>query len=194
MDHTLEELKDLRLKDQKDQVTKYKIPTLNEALAWGVGKVIFTLDIKPETPYELVVEAVRRAKADAYVIIITYSPNQAARIYSLAPDLMISASIRNASDLLRLNDRDIPDNRLVAFVGTREPDKSLVDLLHGHGIPIILGTIGNLDKQAAAKGNQVYSEYIERGADILSTDRPLEAGKSLKYYIAKRGIKSPFIP
>ncbi len=193
LDHTCEELKDLRLKDQDDKVTKYKIPTLDEALKWGVGKVIFTLDIKPETPYDLVVNAIRKAKAEAYVVIITYSPNQAGRIFSLAPDLMISASIRNSGDLLRLNDRDIPDNRLVAFVGTREPDPSLVELLHGHGIPIILGTIGNLDKQATAKGNQVYAEYIERGADILSTDRPLEAGKSLRYYITKRGLKSPFI-
>ncbi|MGJ1318961.1 glycerophosphodiester phosphodiesterase family protein [Sphingobacterium spiritivorum] len=192
-DYTLAELKKLKLKDNNGKLTLYRIPTLEEALAWGIGKVIYTLDVKQETPYSLVINAIRKTRAEAHVIIITYNPNQADRIFSLAPDLMISASIRNSGDLLRLNDRDIPDNRLVAFVGTREADKGLVDLLHGHGIPIILGTMGNLDKQAKANGNQIYAEYVDRGADILSTDRPLEAGKSLKYYILKRGIKSPFI-
>lgn len=36
--------------------------------------------------------------------------------------LMISASVKNLDDLARLNEKDIPDNKLLAFVGTREAD------------------------------------------------------------------------
>src|SRR5690606_39940190 len=93
-------------------------------------------------------------------------------VHNLAPDLMISASIKNVEDLVRLNDLDVPDTRLVAFIGTSQADKKLTDLLHQHGILCILGTIGNLDRQAQQRGEQVYAEYIENGADILSTDRP----------------------
>jgi len=69
----------------------------------------------------------------------------------------------------------------------------LDEKLHAHGIKTTRGTLGNLDKQADNKGYQVYAEYIENGADILSTDRPGEAQKALDFYIQKRNIKSPFI-
>src|SRR5690606_41563064 len=107
------------------------------------------------------------------------SAAQAAVVHNLAPDLMISASIKSTEDLLRLNDRDVPDTRLVAFVGTSEVDRQVTDLLHQHGILCILGTIGNLDRRAKQNGDQVYADYIENGADILSTDRPLQAAKAL---------------
>jgi Glycerophosphoryl diester phosphodiesterase len=186
-------LKKLKLKDPAGNVTSYRIPTLDETLQWGAGKVIFTLDVKRDVPYVAVIDAIRRNKAEAYCVIITYSADQAATVHQLAPDVMISASIRSASDLLRLNDRNIPDNRLVAFVGTREADQALYDLLHGHGILCILGTTGNLDKQAAARGDTVYTAFVERGADILSTDRPLEAGRALQSYRIKNKLTSSFI-
>lgn len=186
-------LKKLKLKDTEGNVTPYRIPTLDETLQWGAGRVIFTLDVKRDVPYAAVIDAIRRNKAEAYSVVITYSANQAAIVHQLAPDVMISASIQSASDLLRLSDHNIPDNRLVAFVGTREADTSLYELLHGHGILCIVGTIGNLDKQAAARGDTVYSALIERGADILSTDRPLEAGQALQRYRNQYKLKSSFI-
>ena len=190
---TYRELKELYLKDSKGEQTTYKIPTLEETLAWGAGKVIFTLDVKKDVPYHLVIDAIRKTKAEAYSIIITYSADQAAVVHNLAPDLMISASIKSAEDLIRLNDSDVPDTRIVAFIGTSEADKGVTDLLHQHGILCILGTMGNLDRQAKEKGDQVYADYIENGADILSTDRPLQAAKTLDYYIRKRNLSSPYI-
>ncbi|MFD2538162.1 glycerophosphodiester phosphodiesterase family protein [Sphingobacterium chuzhouense] len=191
--YTLAELKELHLKDPAGTVTNYRIPTLEETLRWGIGQVIFTLDVKRNVPYQLVVDAIRKTKSEAYSVIITYSANQAAVVHNLAPDLMISASIKNVEDLIRLNDLDIPDTRLVAFIGTSQADKNLTDLLHQHGILCILGTIGNLDSQAQQRGEQVYAEYIENGADILSTDRPFQAAKTLDYYSKQRNLSSPFI-
>lgn len=186
-------LKKLKLKDAEGNVTAYRIPTLDEALQWGAGKVIFTLDVKRDVSYASVIDAIRRNKAEAYCVVITYSADQAAVVHQLAPDMMISASIQSASDLLRLNDNNIPDNRLIAFVGTREADKALYNLLHEHGILCILGTMGNLDKQAAVRGDTVYTALVERGADILSTDRPFEAGKALQSYRIKHKLTSNFI-
>src|SRR5690606_1027155 len=109
------------------------------------------------------------------------------------PELMISASIGSAADLLRLNERNVPDNRLVAFIGTHEADEALYKLLHNHGILCILGTMGNLDKQAVARGDQVYTGFVERGADMLSTDRPREAGKALNGYRNRHQLSSPYV-
>ncbi|MBK1441954.1 glycerophosphodiester phosphodiesterase family protein [Parapedobacter sp. ISTM3] len=190
---TFAALRKLRLKDSEGNLTAYRIPTLDEALQWGAGKVVFTIDVKRDVPYAAVIEAIRRNSAQAYSVVITYNADQAAAVHQLAPDLMISASIRSADDLLRLSDRNIPDNRLLAFVGTSEAPTSVYELLHGHGIPCILGTMGNLDKRAATRGDTVYTGLVERGADILSTDRPIEAGRALHAYRNAHKLTSPFV-
>ena len=43
----------------------------------------------------------------------------------------------------------------------------------------MLGTLGNLDRQVQAKGDHLYQKFRQRGADILATDRPLEAAKAI---------------
>lgn len=190
---TLAELKSLKLKDTEGKSTSYRIPTLQEALVWGKGKVIFTLDAKSDIPYQLLNDVITKANAQAYSVVITYSGKQAKALYRINPDLMISASIKSAEDLTRLAALGIPDNRIIAFIGVHQPQEKLVEILHQHGIKIILGTLGNLDRQAEQRGYQTYAEYIEKGADVLSTDRPLEAHKALDYYIRKRNITSPYI-
>jgi glycerophosphoryl diester phosphodiesterase len=176
---TLTEIKELRLKDNEGSLTSFRVPTLDEVLRWGRDKVIFTLDVKRGVPYKMMVDAVRRNKAEAYSIIITYSATQAAEVYKLAPDLMISASIRSVADLERLNQLGIPNNRIVAFVGTSAPDKSVYDYLHSKGIWCILGTMGNLDKSASATSDKLYVDLVKGGADILSSDRGVESGLEL---------------
>lgn len=192
-DFTYDELKNFRLKDKKGNLTKFSIPTLEEVLLWGKAKVIFTLDVKKEVPYALVSDLIDKVDAEAYSVVITYNANQARAVYNINPDLVISASIQSENDLRRLAEIGIPDNKLIAFVGTRMPEQSLISLLHKHGIKVILGTIGNLDQKASSKGYQVYAEYVEGGADILSTDYPFEAKKALDYYIRKRRLSSPYI-
>lgn len=191
--YTLQEIKSFQLKDNDGKVTKYKIPTLEEVLLWGKGKVIFTLDVKQDIPYDLLSSIIYKTKAEANTVIITYSAAQARVLSRVNPELMISVSVSSQKDINKLAEFGIPDNRLVAFVGTSQAKPELVELLHAHGIQIILGTIGNLDKQARSKGYQVYADYIENGADILSTDEPEMALKALSYYIRKRNITSPFI-
>lgn len=190
---TYAELQELKLKDPSGKVTRYGIPTLEQALLWGKNAVIYTLDVKREVPYELLVDIIRKTQSETSSIIITYTANQAAAVNRLAPDLMISASIKSMDDLTRLYGLDIPDTRLVAFVGTAEPDTSLYNNLRRHGIRSILGTIGNLDKSAKKAGYQRYAEFVDRGADILSTDHPMEAAKALSFYINKRNIRSKYI-
>ncbi|MGO1520605.1 MAG: glycerophosphodiester phosphodiesterase family protein, partial [Sphingobacterium sp.] len=134
---------------------------------------------------------IRRTQTEANSVIITYSPAQAAIVNQLAPDLMISTTIRNPEDLSRIDDLGVPTNRLVAFVGTSEPDPALYDSLQKRGVKSILGTMGNLDRSAKKSGYQRYADFIVRGASIISTDRPFEVQKALDFYINKREIRSP---
>lgn len=184
------ELKALQLKDNDGKVTAFHIPTLDEVLKWGKDKVIFTLDVKRGVPYKKMIEAVRRNKAEAYIVMITYNVGQAEEVHRLAPDLMISASIRSVADLERLNQAGIPNDRIVAFVGTSAPEKSVYDYLHSKGIWCILGTMGNLDNSSKSQGEKLYRTLIENGADILSSDRGIESANELMKYSSEKGLQT----
>ncbi len=187
---TFDELKALQLKDNDGKVTTFHIPTLDEVLKWGKDKVIFTLDVKRGVPYKKMIEAVRRNKAEAYSVIITYNAGQAEEVHRLAPDLMISASVRSVADLERLNQAGIPNNRIVAFVGTSAPEKSVYDYLHAKGIWCILGTMGNLDNSSKSQDEKLYRTLIENGADILSSDRGIESANELMKYSSEKGLQT----
>lgn len=187
---TYAELQKLRLKDDDGKITDFKIPTLEEVLRWGKNKVLFTIDIKRGVPYEKIIAAVRKTKSETNAIVITYNANQAAKVHELAPDLMISATVKSPEDLERLNKMGVPNDKIIAFVGITEPSKSLYEYLHGKGISTILGTMGNLDRSAKANANKtIYSDLIANGADVLSTDEVALAGKQLDAYRANKQLK-----
>lgn len=188
--YTYNELQKLTLKDDDGKVTSFKIPTLEEVLRWGKDKVLFTIDIKRGVPYEKIIAAVRKTKSETNAIIITYNANQAAKVHRLAPDLMISATVKSAEDLERLNQMGVPNDKIVAFVGVSAPSKSLYQYLNSKGISTILGTMGNLDRSAKANLNKnIYSDLIADGADVLSTDEVSLAGEQLNLYRAKNKLK-----
>lgn len=180
IDQTWDEMKDVKLKDNAGTLTTFKIPTLEEVIKWGKNKVIYTLDVKRNTPYEKVVDMVKKLHAENYCVIITYDVNQAKKVYQLDPDLMISVTIRDLKEYERHQQAGIPDKNMVAFIGTREPNKAFNDFLHQKGICTILGTLGNLDKMAVAKGDYIYKGFVNNGADILSTDRMIEAYDAIR--------------
>ena len=177
---TLAQLQKLFLRDNAGTLTTYRIPTLGAVLNWARNKAILTLDSKQDLPPARLVAAVRRAKAEGYAAIITYSIEAAQQYHRLAPDLLISTTVRNEGDFQRLAASGIPFDRILAFVGVSEPTPALYQLLHDQGITCILGTMGNLDRKAAARATNVYAELIANGADILATDRPDEVAEAIK--------------
>ncbi|MDW7691588.1 glycerophosphodiester phosphodiesterase family protein [Flammeovirgaceae bacterium SG7u.111] len=173
-------IKSLKLKDTKGAITEFSVPTLKEALEWGKGKAILMLDVKRGVPFEKVVKEVRETHSEAFVAIITYSAEDAKKVYELAPELMLSVSARNTDELERLLSAGIPTNRMVAFTGTTSSAPEHYIKLHELGIFCIMGTMGNLDKKAEQKGIEVYQKLLDNGVDILATDRPTEAYKAIK--------------
>lgn len=162
----------LQLKDNDGNVTNHKVPTLVEVLDWGRGKCVMSLDVKRGVPFEKVVEAIAVTKTEGSVMIIVYNMEDAKRVYELNPRLLLSVSIRNEEELQRFEATGIPARNVVAFTGTRTKEKAFYDKLHQRGISCILGTLGNLDKSAEARGDQLYQEFRALGVDIFATDRP----------------------
>ncbi|GAA5042634.1 glycerophosphoryl diester phosphodiesterase [Marivirga lumbricoides] len=179
-DFTLSELLKFKLVDNEGKQTPYQIPTLDQALAWGKGKVLYTLDVKRGVPYDKVLKVIKKYEAETYAAIITYRIQDAELVHSLNPDVIISVSAGDDGALKQIRKSGIPFSQLLGFVGTKEPGKDHYQKLQKLEITAILGTLGNLDKSAKAKRNDaVYVTYVNNGANIIATDRPLEVSNIL---------------
>ncbi len=191
-DFTWAQLRKLQLKDDQENLTPYGIPTLSEVLHWAKGKTVLFLDSKRSVPPERMVRAVREAGAEAYTIVITYTPEKAAQIHRLHPQLMLSVNIYQLADFERLTALGVPTERMAAFTGVSENDPSLYRFLHDKGISCITGTMGNLDRKAEARGNQVYQDLIRNGSDILSTDQPEAVAEAYRPLLPEQSSKWRF--
>jgi glycerophosphoryl diester phosphodiesterase len=172
------EIHHLFLKDDYGTVTRYHPPSLEEVLHWAGRGHQLTLDVKRGVPIEKVVETVRNMGAIDYASVITYNYEDALRAYLEDPRIRISVNIRNELELKRYTDGPFNHKNLMAFTGLTERPASFYRQLKDAGITVIVGTIGNLDQSATAKGDRVYHQLFKAGADILATDRPLAVHKA----------------
>lgn len=178
--YTYQELQTFNLVDDFGTETNFKIPKFTDVLAWAkANNAILTIDIKRSVDVAEVIEAIREQQAEDISVIITYDVKQAVRAHELAPDLVLSVSARNQEELNWLLETDIPTQNMLAFTGTRLSDAKLYENLHALGIQTILGTLGNLDKQAEARGDSLYLKWRELGIDVFATDRPFQAAAAL---------------
>ncbi|WP_055448511.1 glycerophosphodiester phosphodiesterase family protein [Lacinutrix mariniflava] len=179
-DYSYQELKAFNLEDDFGNETTFKIPLFTDILKWAKSNnVVLTVDIKRSVAVETVIDAIRAEKAEDVCLIITYNMEQAQKAYNYAPELLLSVSGRNEKELNWLLDSNIPTENMFAFTGTRLSPDNFYKTVQSHGIKTILGTLGNLDKQAESKGDTPYKVWQEKGIDVFATDRPFAAAKAL---------------
>lgn len=177
-------LSQLRLRDNWGWVTPYAIPTLEQTLAWARGRTVLQIDFKRSAKVDGVVAAIRAAGMEKSVILISYSVQQAADLHRAAPEMLISVSVDGLEDVAALKAAGIPEDRMVAFTGTRLPRPELYRELDRQNIEVIFGTLGrpprSIDAVIDRYGmDERYTELGREGVDILATDRPREAAAAL---------------
>ncbi|WP_438964168.1 glycerophosphodiester phosphodiesterase family protein [Winogradskyella sp.] len=177
---TYKQLSKFNLIDDFGNETSYKIPLFKDVLKWcKTNNVILTVDIKRSVRQIDVINAIKEANAEDICVLITYDVAQAKSAFKNAPELLLSVSARNNEEFERLLKSKIPTENMLAFTGTRLSPQSLYKRLHQNDIVCILGTLSNLDRQAKARGNQLYETWKAMGIDIIATDRPFEAFKAI---------------
>ncbi|NRB61337.1 MAG: glycerophosphodiester phosphodiesterase family protein [Winogradskyella sp.] len=173
---TYNQIKRLNLVDDFGNKTNFRIPLFSEVLEWSrENNVLLTVDIKRSVSQKAVIDAIKKANAEDVCIIITYDVAQAQSAYNLNPNLLLSVSARNHKEFDRLLETNIPTENMLAFTGTRLSNASLYKRLKEKNMLCILGTLGNLDRQAEARGDSLYKNWYSKGVNILATDRPFEA-------------------
>jgi glycerophosphoryl diester phosphodiesterase len=189
-DRTWAEISKLKLETYSKE-TSFAPPKLEDALAWAVKTgAILELDKKKSAPWAPIIAAVRAAKAENNVFLITYSDDQAIEVHKAAPDLVITASVDSAGQLDHLLKSGVNAEHLVAWTGTSQPDPKLWETLAGRGIESAFGTLGprssSLDgKYWADDDGSEYDALASGGLPILVTDITDKVSRQLSGPIAK---------
>jgi glycerophosphoryl diester phosphodiesterase len=189
-DHTWAEISKLKLETYSKETT-FAPSKLEDALAWAVKSgAILELDKKKSAPWAPIIAAVRAAKAENNVFLITYSDDQAIEVHKAAPDLVITASVDSAGQLDHLLKSGVNAEHLVAWTGTSDPDPALWKTLSGRGIESAFGTLGprnsSLDGKYWDDGDgSEYDTLVSGGLPILVTDITDKVSRQLAEPVGK---------
>ncbi len=181
------EVQKLNLIDEAGVVTRFSPPALSAVLDWAKSAgAIVELDLKPGTDLAAIILHIREAGADNHVIIITYTDDQALEVARLAPDLMLTATINSFAHQTRLEAGGLNPDKVIAWTGTRAPDRDVFTALAARGIETAFGTLGRpgvrLDDLYWADGDpSEYQNLAESDLTLLATDAVYEVADALSH-------------
>ncbi|MGV3559158.1 glycerophosphodiester phosphodiesterase family protein [Larkinella arboricola] len=174
------ELQTVFLRNLRGQPTRQRIPLFDEVLQWGAGKVVMAIDAKPDVDLQKVMKAITDRKAQHSVFIICYSTADALRLRKQYPDVWVALGFNQADHGETLRKAGLSLHHLIALASRQE--SGFYERLHRDGIPCTAGTYGtgNLDEKPIAEVADEYRKIVKTGADILTTDRPVEVSALFK--------------
>lgn len=172
-DYTYAELQQFFLKDREGNITTYKIPTLEECIAWSQGKTILNLDIK-DVPLEVMSSFVNRLSPPN--VMYTVRNAEQARTYLDRDSLaMFSVWCKNLKEFNQYIEQQIPWSQTMAYVGTMilPSQQELYDKLHAQGVMCMISLAPTHDQRATdTEKVRGYELEIPTGCDVIETDYP----------------------
>ncbi len=180
--HSLGELRALLLKDSYGVITPFRIPTLDESLAWAESRAILMLDIKQGVVAGDLIEQIRRHGAEDRVVLIMYSFDQLGEYLALADDLVYSVPGATDEDVDALVRSGLPSAQAIAWLGVGTFDPDVLRRLHDLNVKAMLGTYGETDERAEKAGEAIYLQLLEQGIDVIATDRTRIAVRAVEQF------------
>lgn len=194
---TAKEVREVPLLNQDEVPTHYRVPTLEEALAFLKDKAYINVD-KFWTDVEGITACIRRAGVERQAIVKTYLEEDALReVEKFAPDLMFMPMVRHkdeSTEMLLKRNINLIGNEVLF---DRETDEVISDAyiaeMHRKGLLIWANAIvynekdvisaGHTDDVSLTKDPDLgWGWLIRKKVDIIQTDWPL----MLKQYIDSR--------
>lgn len=194
---TAKEVREVPLLNQDEVPTHYRVPTLEEALAFLKDKAYINVD-KFWTDVEGITACIRRAGVERQAIVKTYLEEDALReVEKFAPDLMFMPMVRHkdeSTEMLLKRNINLIGNEVLF---DRETDEVISDAyiaeMHRKGLLIWANAIVYNEKDVISAGHTDdvsltedpdlgWGWLIRKKVDIIQTDWPL----MLKQYIDSR--------
>lgn len=194
---TAKEVREVPLLNQDEVPTHYRVPTLEEALAFLKDKAYINVD-KFWTDVGGITACIRRAGVERQAIVKTYLEEDALReVEKFAPDLMFMPMVRHkdeSTEMLLKRNINLIGNEVLF---DRETDEVISDAyiaeMHRKGLLIWANAIVYNEKDVISAGHTDdvsltedpdlgWGWLIRKKVDIIQTDWPL----MLKQYIDSR--------
>lgn len=194
---TAKEVREVPLLNQDEVPTHYRVPTLEEALAFLKDKAYINVD-KFWTDVGGITACIRRAGVERQAIVKTYLEEDALReVEKFAPDLMFMPMVRHkdeSTEMLLKRNINLIGNEVLF---DRETDEVISDAyiaeMHRNGLLIWANAIVYNEKDVISAGHTDdvsltedpdlgWGWLIRKKVDIIQTDWPL----MLKQYIDSR--------
>ena len=184
-EHTLTELKQLRLLDKTGKETEFSIPTLEEAMQWAKGKSVLLLDRK-DVSVEERVKAIQRQDAYSHAMVSAYNYEEAKRIYQMDPRIMMQVFMPDLEAMVRFETSGVPWKNVIASVSKvplTPKHYVLIEKIHEKGTMVVVASYqmldhpylaGNISEEAFVAG---YQALIDAGVDIIQCDLPIEVSR-----------------
>lgn len=167
-------LNQVRLRNLEGKPTAQKMALFSDVLRWASDrKVLMAIDAKPDTDLNRVMQTIKQTGALDQVFLICYSIADAKRVRMQFPDLWVALGFEAAKQLITVG-KEIELRHLIALSSIRDHD--FYDAFHRQGILCTASTYGRtgLDEQPITDAADKYRQLVSVGADILTTDRPVE--------------------
>ncbi len=190
-DYTWEEVQKFYLKDKEGNTTRYRIPTLQQAIEWAKGKTILNLD-KKDVPLQMTADIIRKNKAGSYVMVTVHTAAQAKFYYDDDPLRMMSAFVKTEEAMKAYEAAGVPWKNIIAYIGSenKPENRLLYDLLHARGVMCMISAAPVYDKLSDTERRATaYRDIFTQGADILESDYPIEVAAAINDRKAVRSKK-----
>lgn len=181
-DYTWKELKKLRLKDSKGNLTPYRINTLDEMIKWAKGKTVLNLD-KKDLPLEMTAEIIRKHNAYSWVWVTVHNVEQAKFYLSKNPNQYMSMHIKDQKALDDFVHSGLPFNRMIVYIGStiKEVNQDMYKFFRAKGVMCMISSAPSYDKlQSVEERAAMYRAVFADGATVLESDLPIEVSKAIK--------------
>lgn len=177
---TWEELQQLFIVD-KGKKTKFKIPSLEEALELAHGKILIDLDLKTERIDE-VVKIVNKTYSKDFVFFFDSDYRALSRVHQADKDFMImprAHSIQEADSAINLFDPPLVHIDFSFYTA------QCVEAIQSSDARVWINALGDPDKDLReGKEKRVLKYLLQYGANVIQTDEP----RLLLEALRKRGL------
>ena len=178
-DLTWDELQAYRLKDYEGNITAAMIPKLEDVLDWSKKKTVINLD-KKDVPLQMIVDLIKKKKAQKYVMITVHTGAQARFYHDNLPGVMLSVFARNDAEYEDIAISGVPWDNMIAYVGQRIDDSNrhIVEKLHAKGVRCMVSfapshdRLGTTEQRMAAYIKEVENSIYK--PDIIESDYPID--------------------
>ena len=182
-DHSWAQIAALQLRDPTGQPTDYKAPLFYDLLVWAKERALIFIDMKPKTNVDRVLEQVDRAGAEGRVMYLAYTIPQAQALLQRRPNAVFALPIFNQAHFDAARVAGLLTPNLMAMVPLAKADPKLGEAIHATGATIMSGTYAGKDTPDSLfrtpADAKAYLSFVQRGAQLIVSNRPVEAAYSV---------------